>query len=234
MKKATALLLTILMVFCISGCKKRPDNSSSGVSVYYETEYEAIMEGAETEGTGSAVSNPSGTSKPQSGNSNSQSNNPKNTRPNVDYTKLVPTYSNHEFEISAFWAPYDISVEGLQMYKDAGLNTLALINHSLDWDSDHQFYLGSNRTMTALKNAKKVGLDVIISYGDWIGGAIEGEGYYGETPFSKHDIYGDYKDIIVGINMCDEPKIGQMEIYSNDTLINDLGPRGRFSWLFLI
>ena len=137
------------------------------------------------------------------------------------YKDKITTYSNHEFEISAFWAPYDISVEGLQMYKDAGLNTLALINHSLDWDSDHQFYLGSNRTMTALKNAKKVGLDVIISYGDWIGGAIEGEGYYGETPFSKHDIYGDYKDIIVGINMCDEPKIGHMEIYSNDTLIND-------------
>ena len=42
MKKATALLLTILMVFCISGCKKRPDNSSSGVSVFdaghYHTE----------------------------------------------------------------------------------------------------------------------------------------------------------------------------------------------------
>ena len=150
------------------------------------------------------------------------------------YKDKITTYSNHEFETSGFWSPYDLGEESLKLYKDAGLNTILLGNGNIPWEKNKQYYLGSDATLEALKNAKKVGLKVIFCYGDWIGGAIEGEGYYGETPFSKHDIYGDYKDIIVGINMCDEPKIGQMEIYSNDTLINDLGPRGRFSWLFLI
>ena len=70
----------------------------------------------------------------------------------------LPQYSEKQFEISGFWAPYDISEDGLKLYKDAGFNTLAMINHSLGNTSEEQFYLGSKRTMTALENCKKVGL----------------------------------------------------------------------------
>ncbi len=133
----------------------------------------------------------------------------------------LPEYSQKEFEISAFWAPYDISEEGLQQYKNAGFNTLAMINHSLDWTSENQFYLGSKRTMTALENCKKVGLDAILNYNDWVAMSIEGEDYYGETPFSKYDIYGEYKDIIRGVHICDEPTKNHIYEYNNKTFIED-------------
>ncbi|MDO4607791.1 MAG: hypothetical protein Q4B40_01190 [Clostridia bacterium] len=138
-----------------------------------------------------------------------------------DKNKL-PEYENHEFEISAFWAPYDISEKGLQQYKDAGFNTLAMINHSLDKDSDNQFYLGSNRTMTALKNCKKVGLKAILNYNDWIATWAENdENYYSETPFSQYDVYGEYKDIIVGIHIVDEPKQEHIDRFSDKAFIDD-------------
>lgn len=134
----------------------------------------------------------------------------------------LPEFDKHEFEISAFWAPYDISEKGLQQYKDAGFNTLAMINHSLDKTSDDQFYLGSNRTMTALENCKKVGLKAILNYNDWIATWSENsENYYSETPFSQYDIYGDYKDIIVGIHIVDEPGAEHIAEYGKPTLIND-------------
>ncbi len=133
----------------------------------------------------------------------------------------LPEYESHEFELSAFWAPYDITEKGLQQYKDAGFNTLALINHSLPWSSENQYYLGSERTLTALKGAKSVGLNVILGTSEWIALGIEGEDYYGDTPFSKHDYYKDYKDIIVGVHMADEPKKSHFAGLSGDTLIND-------------
>ncbi len=140
-----------------------------------------------------------------------------------------PQYADKQFEISGFWAPYDISEEGLQKYKDVGFTTLAMINHSLGATSEEQFYLGSDRTMTALKNCKKVGLNAILNYNDWmvLRCEEEGEDFYGETPFSKHDIYGEYKDIITGIHICDEPykknwnNENHFEIYGNKTLIDD-------------
>ncbi len=137
-------------------------------------------------------------------------------------TDALPKFEDYEFEISAFWAPYDITEEGLKQYKDAGFNTLAMINHSLDINSDDQFYLGSNRTMTALKNCKKVGLNAILNYNDWIAVAAENnENYYSETPFSQYDIYGDYKDIIVGVHIVDEPGAKHIEEYGKQTLIDD-------------
>lgn len=135
--------------------------------------------------------------------------------------KDLPQYEAQQFEISGFWAPYDISEEGLQFYKDAGFNTLAMINHSLGNTSEEQFYLGSKRTMTALENCKKVGLNAILNYNDWKAEQCEGEGYNGETPFSKYDIYGDYKDIITGVHICDEPDNKKMNEIANTTLIED-------------
>ena len=133
----------------------------------------------------------------------------------------LPEYSQKEFEISGFWAPYEISEESFSLYKDAGLNTLAMINHSLDNTSDDQFYLGSNRTMKALEICKKLGLKTILNYNDWKAEQCEGEDYNGETPFSKYDLYGDYKDIISGVHICDEPSVEHFEIYGNKTLIED-------------
>ena len=137
---------------------------------------------------------------------------------------VLPEYDANQFEISGFWAPYDISEEGLQEYKDVGFTTLAMINHSLGRTSEEQFYLGSERTMKALESCKKVGLNAILNYNDWMAESCEEDGkdYYGETPFSKHDVYGDYKDIITGIHICDEPyKDRHIDLYSNMTLIND-------------
>lgn len=133
----------------------------------------------------------------------------------------LPEYEEQEFGLSAFWAPYDISEEGLQQYKDAGFNTLAMINHSGELTSEEQFYLGSERTMTALENCKKLGLDAILNYNDWIAVGVEGEDYYSETPFSQHDVYSEYKDIIKGIHICDEPKVRHIDEYKNTTLVND-------------
>ena len=146
-------------------------------------------------------------------------------------TSDIPEYAEKQFEISGFWAPYDISEEGLKQYKDAGFTTLAMINHSLEYTSEGQFYLGSDRTMTALENCKKVGLKAILNYNDWMVPRCEeeGEDFYGDTPFSKYDIYGEYKDIITGIHICDEPYLkredgtgtNHFELYGKKTTIDD-------------
>ncbi len=139
----------------------------------------------------------------------------------------LPKYSEKQFEISGFWAPYDISEEGLKQYKDAGFTALAMINHSLGNTSEEQFYLGSKRTMKALELCRKVGLNAILNYNDWKAEQVEGVGYNGETPFSKYDLYGEYKDIITGIHICDEPYVkrpdgsNHFEIYGNKTLVED-------------
>ncbi len=137
-------------------------------------------------------------------------------------SKMLPEYSKKEFGLSGFWAPYDISEQGLQQYKDAGFNTLAMINHSLAKDSENQFYLGSKRTMKALENCKKVGLKVILNYNDWIATWSENDlKYYSETPFSQFDLYGDYKDIITGVHIVDEPQPKHINRFKNEILIND-------------
>ncbi|MDO4608178.1 MAG: hypothetical protein Q4B40_03190, partial [Clostridia bacterium] len=134
----------------------------------------------------------------------------------------LPEYSQKQFSTSGFWAPYDISEEGLQLYKDAGLNTLLMVNHSLDKDSgEKQFYLGSERTMKALELCKKLELNAVIQYADWIAEWVEGEGYYSDTPFSQFDIYDKYKDIITGVSICDEPKADSLEHYANKTKVED-------------
>ena len=109
----------------------------------------------------------------------------------------LPEYENKQFDISGFWAPYEISEESFKLYKDVGFTELAMINHSLEKTSENQFYLGSERTMKALEICKKVGLNAILNYNDWIATwAEDDENYYGQTPFSKFNLYGDYKDII--------------------------------------
>ena len=132
-----------------------------------------------------------------------------NGTPNKDATKeenILPNYPEQKFQLSGFWAPYEITEEAFQQYKDMGLTTLNMINHSLDKTSENQFYLGSERTMKALEVCRKVGLKAILSYNDWIATWSENNPeYYSDTPFSQYDLYGDYKDIITGIHIVDEP-----------------------------
>ncbi|MBQ8267162.1 MAG: hypothetical protein IJZ21_02110 [Clostridia bacterium] len=135
----------------------------------------------------------------------------------------LPEYNEKQFEISGFWAPYEISEESFKQYKDVGFTTLAMINHSLGRTSEEQFYLGSDRTMKALEICRKVGLNAILNYNDWMAEWAENDpNYNSETPFSKYDLYGDYKDIITGVHICDEPyKDKHFPLYGNKTLIED-------------
>ena len=137
-----------------------------------------------------------------------------------DKKAKLPEYADKEFELSGFWAPYEISEESFKQYKDVGFTTLAMINHSLGRTSENQFYLGSKRTMKALEVCKKVGLKAILSYNEWVADQC-GESYNTDKPFSKYDIYGDYKDIITGIHICDEPYVKHIEQYGNKTLVED-------------
>lgn len=134
----------------------------------------------------------------------------------------LPEYAQKDFEFSGFWTPYELTEESLQLYKDLGFTNLALGNHSLvPWNSDTQYYLGSNRTMKALELCRKVGLTATLSYNDWIGPAIEGEDYFSDTPFSQHDVYGAYKDIITGVHIVDEPYVKHIEQYTKPSMIED-------------
>ena len=68
---------------------------------------------------------------------------------------------------------------------------MLMINHSGERTSEEQFYLGSDRTMKALEICKKLGMKAVLNYNDWIAVSVEGEGYYSETPFTQHDVYGE-------------------------------------------
>ena len=94
----------------------------------------------------------------------------------------LPEYENKQFDISGFWAPYEISEESFKLYKDVGFTELAMINHSLEKTSENQFYLGSERTMKALEICKKVGLNAILNYNDWIATWAEDDENYTVRP----------------------------------------------------
>ncbi|MGN1320281.1 MAG: hypothetical protein ACI4U6_04100, partial [Acutalibacteraceae bacterium] len=118
----------------------------------------------------------------------------------------LPQYSKKEFEIAGFVSPREVSEETFQLYKDAGFNLVAFGTVEEEWSSDTQYYLGSNFTKKSLDICKKLGLKADLHFGaGWVVDDIEGEGYYSDTPFSQFDIYGDYKDIITGIHIADEP-----------------------------
>ncbi|MBQ8267161.1 MAG: beta-galactosidase, partial [Clostridia bacterium] len=137
--------------------------------------------------------------------------------------KDLYSYKAQEFEICGLWAPRQMTEEAFQQYKDAGFNVCSCTNHDEQpRSSENQYYLGSKRTKEVLEICKKVGLDVYIAFGDsWFNRANEGDEYFDGTPFSKHDYYGEYKDIIKGVHINDEPKKDKMIELSSDTLIND-------------
>lgn len=137
--------------------------------------------------------------------------------------KDLPSYASQEFEICGLWAPREISEEAFKLYKDAGFNILSFTNHDEQpRTSENQYYLGSKRTMEALEICKKVGIDVYIAYGaSWFNRANEGDEYFDNNPFSTHDLYGEYKDIIKGVHINDEPNKETMTKLSDNDLIED-------------
>ena len=136
---------------------------------------------------------------------------------------VLPEYSYKQFEIAGLWAPRQMTEEAFLQYKNAGFNVFSFTNHDeLPRKSENQYYIGSKRSLEALELCKKVGLDVYISYGDsWFNRHNEGDEYFEGEPFSKHNVYGEYMDIIKGMHVKDEPNKETMTYLSNDTLIND-------------
>ena len=243
-KRFICLLLALSLFSTMVSCRKTNDDYSSGYSVI--TQQEIITDGDETgeesgvnsttnhNSSSSGSSKPTGSSNNASG-SNNNNNNNNNNNSTASGTQLpaytgnlptiamgkIPSFASKQFETSGFWAPYEISEDSFKQYKDVGFTSLAMINHSLEKTSENQFYLGSKRTMKALEMCRKVGLTATINYNDWIGPAIEGENYFSDTPFSQHDVYGAYKDIITGVHIVDEPYVKHIEQYTKPSMIED-------------
>lgn len=140
------------------------------------------------------------------------------------YTQTnLPKYESQEFELCGLWAPHDITEEAFKLYKDAGFNVCSFTNHDEQpRTSETQYYIGSKRTMEALEICKKLGLDVYLAYGaSWFNVANEGDEYFDNKPFSTHDVYGEYKDIIKGVHINDEPNKETMTKLANPELIED-------------
>ncbi len=137
--------------------------------------------------------------------------------------KDLHNYEAQQFEICGLWAPRQMTEEAFLQYKDAGFNIFSFTNHDdQPRSSENQYYIGSKRTMEALKLCKKVGIDVYISYGaSWFNRANEGDEYFDNAPFSTYDLYGEYKDIIKGVHINDEPNKETMTKLSDSALIED-------------
>ena len=120
----------------------------------------------------------------------------------------VKVYEENVFTTTAWWAPYEITEDSFNRYKNAGLNTMLFVNHSReseiqDYDIT-RYFIGSDLTEKTLEMCRKTGLNAIIS---------EGKEYnirQSDTPFTDVD-YSNYKDIIVGVHIEDEPSVQKME-----------------------
>ena len=130
----------------------------------------------------------------------------------------LPSFDEKAFSMSGFWAPYEMSEESFQLYKDSGMTTLAFNNHSLSMTSENQFYLGSKRTEAALAMCKKMGLKAQLQYRDWI--ASQCGAPHSDTPFSDYP-YTEYKDIITGVSIIDEPSTEGIYDWPADWLVDD-------------
>ena len=136
-------------------------------------------------------------------------------------TPKLPQYEKQDFVFFGFWSPYEQTEESYTLYKEAGLNTMFFVNHSLrPRSSDTLCYLGSNATKKSLELCRKVGLKAIPNYGGWYYELAEGK-YFDSTPFSDYNIYGEYKDIIVGMHIADEPSYSGIDYYGNDVFTAD-------------
>lgn len=133
----------------------------------------------------------------------------------------VPQYAQKQLRLSGFWSPYEQTEESYTLYKNAGLNTLLMGNHSVDeWSSETLDYLGSAHTLKSLQLCRRVGLDAVLQYGDWYCESSEGKAME-STPFSSRNFYAEYKDIIAAVHIADEPSVETMDKYGDDALTAD-------------
>lgn len=146
----------------------------------------------------------------------------------VSPNQTVPTFEEATVIRSAWWCP-EPTEENYQQYKDAGLNTLTLVNHNFwqrdnFWSSDaatlldrtqrEGYYIGTpagftekTQTDKALELAKKLGLSVILSEGSYLFDSIGQD----TNVYTDHTLnYGDYTDTIVGVFSGDEPSAEQI------------------------
>ncbi len=138
-----------------------------------------------------------------------------------EVTPTVKSYPAQAFVTRGFWLPDEIDEEAFALYKGAGLNTVEFINHNGEKTSEKQYYLGSERTKRALELCKGTNLKAYISYGRWKAEACGETGFADNKAFSRFDLYEEYRDIITGVHIEDEPNATEMEEIGNDTLTAD-------------
>ena len=133
----------------------------------------------------------------------------------------APQYEAARLRLAGFWSPYEQTEESYLLYKNAGLNTLLMGNHSVEeWTSETLDYLGSAHTAKSLELCKKVGLDAVLQYGEWYCSRAEGKPME-SNPFSTRNLYEEYKDIIAAVHIADEPSVTAMDTYGNNALTAD-------------
>ena len=136
-------------------------------------------------------------------------------------TQFLENAPQDELMLAGYVAPYEVTEEAFTLYKNCGLNTVAFggNQYELELNSDNFWYWGSRRQDKGLELCKKLGLDAILRYGDWLGELIEGS--WSETPFSDYT-YEEYRDIIKAVHIADEPRTQEhWETYGNDSLTAD-------------
>lgn len=134
------------------------------------------------------------------------------------------TYEEKTLPIMGFWAP-DVDEEAYKLYKDCGFNTVLLINNSSKRqikngefirDTTNTYYLGSEYTAQALAMSRKYGLKAVLSLNDWLSDYTNNS-----TPFTTRTTYEDYRDMIIGVHISDEPYKQHIDYYSRESFIDD-------------
>ena len=234
-KRLATIVLAFVMVLGLASCKASSKEDVSSKQKASSTVTDSVSSNKDATTSEDSVSSEKViSSKPVSSNNSTSSQSSSSTKPvssvavvskietpKKEYT--LPKYELQTFEIAGLWAPRQMTEEAFLQYKNAGFNVFSFTNHDeLPRKSENQYYIGSKRSLEALELCKKVGLDVYISYGDsWFNRHNEGDEYFEGEPFSKHNVYGEYMDIIKGMHVKDEPNKETMTYLSNDTLIND-------------
>ncbi len=137
---------------------------------------------------------------------------------------VAEVYEEKILPIMGFWAP-DVDEEAYKLYKDCGFNTVLLINNSSKKqikdgkfvrNTANTYYLGSQYTAEALAMSREFCMKVVLGVNDWLSDYASSS-----TPFTTRTTYEDYRDMIIGVHICDEPYKRQIDYYSRASYIND-------------
>lgn len=131
----------------------------------------------------------------------------------------LPEYKAAEFATYGFYSPYEITEESFLQYKNAGFNTLLVGN-------DVPYLLGSDSLMEQMELCRQTGLKIIPNGMWWH--------YSNNKFFTEYDLYEEYKDIIRGMHICDEPKkIHLEEIIFNTELVENFKSVYSDKWYYV-